>query len=192
MEVAEISRNLTASGVRLCGMEEPGAHLPTWGAFLAASCRPDEGRRDAVITKDDPDFLNAANSAWFRLAEDEGLFDENGEFLLAVPGGPGDKEPRTQWARVSLTSDWDIFGSHTDADSQIFGSEGFPEFVMMSTDGTFVLRATVWGNGSIGLVALPHPRRVETITRYVERRSTHPKAPPHERLEGMNWLSSPA
>lgn len=188
MEVAEISRTLTASGVRLCGIEEPGIHLPTWGALLASSCRREEGRRDVVVTKDDPDFLNSLNSSWFRLAEDEGLFDGSGEFLLAVSTPSG----AMGWARVKLMDSWDIFRDCADADSEIFGSEGFPEFVMLSTDGTLVLRATVWGNGSIGLVALPHPRRVETITRYVERRSANPKTPPHERTEGMNWLSSPA
>ncbi|MGI5529911.1 hypothetical protein ACQEVX_21750 [Streptomyces syringium] len=192
MEIADISHNLAASGLRLCGIEGPGTHLPTWGAFVATGCRPDEGRHGVVVTKDDPGFLDSANSAWLRLAEDEGLFDENGEFLLAVPGGPGDKASRTQWARVSLMDSWDIFRNHSDAGSEIFGPEGFPEFVMMSIDGTFVLRATVWGNGSIGLVALPNPRRVETISRYVERRSANPKTPQHERTEGMNWLSSPA
>ncbi|MFI1257246.1 hypothetical protein ACH4U6_26170 [Streptomyces netropsis] len=192
MEVADISHSLAASGLRLCGIEEPGTHLPTWGAWVATGCRPDEGRRDVVVTKDDPDFLDSANSAWFRLAEDEGLFDENGEFLLAVPGGPGDKASRMQWARVKLMDSWDIFANRSDADSELFGAEGFPEFVMLSTDGNLVLRATTWGNGSIGLVVLPHPRRMETISRYVERRSANPKTPPHERAEGTNWLSSPA
>ncbi|MEU2852394.1 hypothetical protein AB0K71_10870 [Streptomyces syringium] len=192
MEATEIAHHLAASGLRLCGIEEPGTHLPVWGAWVATGCRPDEGRRDVVVTKDDPDFPDSANSAWFRLAEDEGLLDENGEFLLAVPGGPGNKASRMQWARVSLMDGWDIFGSRSDADSEFFGPEGFPEFAMLSTDGTLVLRSTTWGDGTIGLLVLPDPRRMETISRYVERRSANPTSPPHERTEGMNWLSSPA
>ncbi|MDT0453794.1 hypothetical protein [Streptomyces hesseae] len=191
MDIAGIAQALAASGLRMHAVEEPGNRMPVWAARLASHCRHNEGRRDFVINRSDPGFLEAANSAWFRLANDEGLFDRKGEFLLAVNRAEWDDELSDMvWVRVGLMDEWDIFRSHSDSYPDIFGYEGYPEFVMLSTDGNLVLQATNWDNGSMGLVLLSRPHRSATIREYAQRRKSNPSIPESRRIDGINWLRS--
>ncbi|MFF1542222.1 hypothetical protein [Streptomyces sp. NPDC058291] len=188
MEEAELAASLADAGLLWCAVEGAGGALPVAAAWLATSCRREDGRRDETVARDDPRLIEKANEAWFRLAVDHGFFGGDREFLLGVNYADDDSAPILRWARVRLSQEWDIMGAG--AASGVLGSAaGFPEFAMLSLDGDVILRGTTWQR-SVGSLVVPHPHRVKIIRDYVVRRSANPRTSAAERAEGEAWLRS--
>ncbi|MEH0581602.1 MULTISPECIES: hypothetical protein [Streptomyces] len=186
MEEAEFAASLLDAGLQWCAAEAGGGALPVTAAWLATSCRREDGRRDETVRRDDPQLIEKANDGWFRLARDHGFLGEDREFLLGVNHADDESVPILRWARVRLLQEWDIMGAG--AATGILGSAaGFPEFAMLSLDGNVILRGTVWQE-TIGSLLVPDPHRVKIIRDYVERRSANPRTPAAERAEGEAWL----
>jgi hypothetical protein len=186
VEEAEFAASLLDAGLQWCAAEAVGGALPVAAAWLATSCRREDGRRDETVRRDDPQLIEKANDGWFRLARDHGFLGEDREFLLGVNHADDESVPILRWARVRLLQEWDIMGAG--AATGILGSAaGLPEFAMLSLDGNVILRGTVWQE-SIGSLLVPDPHRVKIIRDYVERRSANPRTPAAERAEGEAWL----
>jgi hypothetical protein len=186
VEEAELAASLSGAGLQWCAAEGPGGTLPVAAAWLATSCRREDGRRDETVRRGDPQLIEKANDGWFRLALDHGFLGDDREFLLGVNYADDDSVPILRWARVRLLEEWDIMGAG--AATGILGSAaGFPEFAMLSLDGNVILRGTTWQD-SIGSLVVPDPHRVKIIRDYVVRRSANSRTPAAERAEGETWL----
>jgi hypothetical protein len=183
---AEFAASLARAGLQWCAAEGADGTLPVAAAWLATSCRREDGRRDETVRRDDPRLIEKANDGWFRLALDYGFLGDDREFLLGVNRADDNSEPILRWARVRLLQEWDIMGSG--AATGVLGSAaGFPEFAMLSLDGNVILRGTTWQE-SVGSLVVPHPHRVKIIRDYVVRRSANPRTSAAERAEGEAWL----
>ncbi|MFF4315015.1 hypothetical protein [Streptomyces sp. NPDC001507] len=131
-------------------------------------------------------MIEKANDGWFRLALDHGFLGDDREFLLGVNHADDDSVPVLRWARVRLVEEWDIMGAGV-ATGMLGSAAGFPEFAMLSLDGSVILRGTTWQE-FIGSLVVPDPHRVQIIRDYVARRSASPRTPAAERAEGEAWL----
>ncbi|MBY8845583.1 hypothetical protein [Streptomyces sp. SP2-10] len=187
MNDQKLSEALAQAGIRFRGIDETLARLPVRAAWIAVSCGPGDGRRDIVLDASDANVVGNANSSWFDLASESGLFSgPNREFLLGVDLADNDSASILRWAKVELMEDWDIMGGG--ADGGMLGSgAGKPEFVMMSTSGEVVLRGTTWED-AIGVLAVPMPDRVKLIRDYAGRLSSNSKSDFHERRSASEWL----
>ncbi|RMI37005.1 hypothetical protein EBO15_37070 [Actinomadura harenae] len=95
------------------------------------------------------------NRAWFRLATEYGLFNEDREFLIGVDYAQSVHEPDWGWLQVQLLDEWDIVGSEVG----LLGGPGFddryiPEFTAVSLDRAMILHVTLWGNGTISSIVI--------------------------------------
>ncbi|MGW7606102.1 hypothetical protein ACWGKW_02230 [Streptomyces sp. NPDC054766] len=186
MKEAELAASLSDAGLLWCAAEGVSGALPVAAAWLATSCRREDGRRDETVDRGDPRLIEKANDGWFRLVLDYGFLGDDQEFLLGVNYADDGSVPILRWARVRLLEEWDIMGAG--AASGVLGSAaGLPEFAMLSLDGNVVLRGTTWQK-SIGSLAVPNPHRVNIIRDYVARRSANSRTPATERAEGEAWL----
>ncbi|WP_234544743.1 hypothetical protein [Streptomyces shenzhenensis] len=186
MKEAELAALLVDAGLRWCAADGADGTLPVAAAWLATSCRREDGRRDETVRRDDPRLIGKANDGWFRLVSDYGFLGDDREFLLGVNHADDDAVPILRWARVRLLGEWDIIGAG--AATGVLGSAaGRPEFAMLSLDGDVILRGTTWQE-SIGSLVVPDPHRVQIIRDYVARRSANPRTPAAERAGGESWL----
>jgi hypothetical protein len=182
---SELSILLGNAGLHLIGRGGDG-QLPVAAAWLATSARPEDGRRDELVDKNDPELVVKANQGWYRLAEQHGLFTEDRLFLLGVDFAGPDAGPLLRWVTVKLGPDWDVMGAG--AASGVLGSGvGMPEFVMLRLDGSVIVRGTTWQR-SIGSLVLPNPRGVPVIASYVERLLANPATSPSDRRAAAHWL----
>src|SRR5436309_6720796 len=137
----DVAAELAPAGLRFVERDRATVRLPTQAANLAASCRDEDGRIDAlpneVVHVDDPDMAHKVNAAWFRLAVESGLFTDHREFLLEVDYSDTVHEPELAWVRVQLLDQWDIAGSAVAA----LGTYA-PEFTALSIDGQVLMRTT--------------------------------------------------
>jgi hypothetical protein len=160
--------------------------VPPRAAALITSCRPEEGRRDHVVSKDDPRVVEKANAGWFRLAKDHELFSDDRKFLLKVNLANGDESALLRWVKVQLLDRWDIMGAG--AASRVMGWDfGRPEFTMLSLNGLIICAGTVWSD-KIGSLVVPYPHRIERIRRYAEWIPTMRSSPPDEQTAAEEWL----
>ncbi|MGA4959434.1 hypothetical protein [Streptomyces lavendulocolor] len=192
MNETQLTASLAQAGLRYCGPDRTFGALPVKAAWLAVSCRREDGRRDLVVDKEDAQLLANANAAWFRLASESGLLGGGDRmFLLGVDFADADagSVPDLRWIRVQLMEEWDVMGAGVT--SGLLGSGAFcPEFVMLSLDETVVLRGTTWDR-RIGVLTVPNPDRVQLIRTYVERLAINPRTAPAERTIAENWLTRP-
>ncbi|GAA4495098.1 hypothetical protein GCM10023191_035300 [Actinoallomurus oryzae] len=186
MNEERIAASLIRAGLLWCQAEVSDEELPVSAAWLAVSCRREDGRRDETVNRGDPQLIEKANAVWLRLAIDSGFMGEDREFLVGVDCADEESAPILRWARVRLSGDWDVMG--VGAASGVLGSAaGVPEFVMLSVDGNIILRGTTWKD-SIGVLAVPNPHMIQIIRDYVKRRNVNPRTPDRERAEGEAWL----
>ncbi|MGW1764663.1 hypothetical protein ACWCQL_11400 [Streptomyces sp. NPDC002073] len=160
--------------------------LPVKAAWLAVSCRREDGRRDLLVERSDAELLAKANAAWFQLASESGLLGAAREFLVGIDFGVPGETAVLRWVRVQLEDDWDVMGAGVE--SGLLGFGECPEFVMMSLDETVIMRATTWDR-RIGVLTIPHPDRVQMIRTYVERVAVNPRTESSERVLAENWLA---
>ncbi|MGW8990047.1 hypothetical protein ACWGRF_09015 [Streptomyces zhihengii] len=188
MNEEEISESLAHVGMQFIHIDKTPAMLPVKAAWIVVGCSRDDGRRDIVLDLYDKDFVRTANSSWFSLAHQCGLFDPlDGQFLLGVDLSGGESASIFRWARVKLMDSWDILSDESTAGAFGFSPRS-PEFVMMSTSGRVILRGTTWED-SIGFLAVPTPDRVKMIRDYAERLAKNPRSDIHERRSASEWLN---
>ncbi|MEU9714669.1 hypothetical protein [Streptomyces sp. NPDC047976] len=99
----------------------------------------------------DPRLVEALNECWYRLAVAEGLFGEDGAFLLMPPGGEGG------WRRVRLLEGWDLMGAG--AETFLGAGAGRPDFTAMAVDGGVAVVAASYEGGA-GVFAVRGPGSV--------------------------------
>ncbi|MEX2973644.1 hypothetical protein [Streptomyces sp. C184] len=141
------------------------------------------------LPSDHPRLLEVANSGWYRLSRDGGLFAaDDPEFLLAVNCAEPD-EPRVWWwARVSLSDRWDIVGAG--AGTEILGNgSGRPAFVMLSLDGNVIVRAQQ-GENSTEFVLVREPHRVQFFRQHGEWMAGRPRTGTFVRTAIERWLAA--
>jgi hypothetical protein len=114
---------------------------------------------------DEPDISSKFNAMWHEMAVEFQLFDERGEFLLAIQGHESSGDSHPHWAKVRLMGSWDIF--ETGTRGRLTGFEhGYPEFAMSSLDGRTVMRGTTWST-AVGCIVMREPHRSETLRRHI-------------------------
>ncbi|CAM5269216.1 PE-PGRS family protein [Streptomyces aurantiogriseus] len=99
------------------------------------------------------DRADEVNAQWHRLAAENGLFGEDGTFLIDVEGDRPSCRPRS-WTRVRLTAGWDLAG--------VLGERPGPqpEFVAMPVGEDTVLGVTADQDGVV---------RITVVDRITER-----------------------
>lgn len=114
----------------------------------AATIRPGlgSGRFDSTkVDLHEPDMADKINAAWYRMAVTHGLFAADREFYLSAGC----------WLRVRLLDKWDFVRSEV---RQLGGcwsdSRYFPEFTAVSLDGRVLLETTMWGDGTVSIIAI--------------------------------------
>lgn len=136
----------------------------------AAGARPDDGRVARTMDHGTPGLVGTVNRWWFEYAEQYGLFDQNGEFLVACWRGATD-EP-SFWSRVRLAPVWDLAGAG--ADTGFFGSSsGYPEFITLALDSSVEVQITVYET-CVGVLALPEPGSCGFLRDHLVRTATEP------------------
>jgi hypothetical protein len=185
MTDASLVAALETAGLALIE-EGIAASTPIAVASLAASCRPEDGRRDEVISRDDPQLVEKANSAWFKLVSEHGILDPNREFLLVIGGHERPLSSVPQWARVQLLDVWDIIG--VGGATGVLGYDaGCPEFIMAPLKGDSVLRGTTYQD-FVSILFVPTLRGLTFVRDYIERRVVSPRTDDDERTELRRWL----
>ncbi|GFE12029.1 hypothetical protein Sgleb_00760 [Streptomyces glebosus] len=123
---------LQRAGLDIVGDRRTEEVLPpraAWRPVIAFEAEP-----TVTVRIDRPDLVAELNTQWHRLAVNEGILGEDGEFLIDVAGSWTGCAPR-RWTRVRLTDRWDLAG--------VLGERpGQPEFLTLSTDGNTLLAAT--------------------------------------------------
>lgn len=190
MDESTLTDALSGAGLKFLGMIESTTPLiPPALAGFANSCPAESVTDVEYLTSDDPQFLEKANSGWYRLSREGGLFTEgNPEFLLAVNcAEPG--EPHVWWwARVSLSNRWDIAG--TGAEIGVLGNgSGHPAFVMLSLDENVIVRAQQ-GEMSTEFVLVREPHRVPFFRQHGEWMAGRPRTGQFVRTAIERWLAA--
>lgn len=102
------------------------------------------------------------------MAVEYGLFGDDREFLVAVHHhrDSGDVTGTT-FERVRLLDRWDLvagniafFGSGM---AGLFTDRYVPEFSSFSLDGRAEIQTTVWGNGTVGVIAVRPDRLIHPV-----------------------------
>ncbi|MEU9119348.1 hypothetical protein AB0C96_05715 [Streptomyces sp. NPDC048506] len=192
MDESRLAASLAKAGLKYLGMADSTAPLiPPALAGFANSC-PAEGVTDVeYLMSDDPQLLEKANSGWYRLSREGGLFPTgNPEFLLAVNYAEPDEPHVWRWARVSLSDPWDIAG--TGAATGILGNgSGHPAFVMLALDGNAIIRAQQ-GEKSTEFVLVREPHRVRFFRQHGEWMARRPRTGEFDRTAIERWLTATA
>lgn len=117
MDEQRVATLLRAAGLQLLPGEVPAGPPPLTAVGLLATCGPTDGRRDAWVDgwvdEETPGLVEQANTGWFALAVEHGLFGPDREFLLGVPEGDDDEDgyDTSRWRRVRLLKEWDLAGA---------------------------------------------------------------------------------
>lgn len=164
----ELRVKLAEAGLRLVhvvGVDVP--LVPPRVAGFASSCGADDLLLGESVELKDSSLVEKANSTWFRLAADGGLFGTDGRrFLLATDRRLTDGEEGSWWTEVELLDDWDLAGAG--AEGGLLGlSRGRPSFTMLSTAGDVIVRVTC-SEIYLDVVLISRPHQVELLWRQAE------------------------
>lgn len=85
-----------------------------------------------VATDSEFDYLSDVDRSWESVAEELGIFGNDGEFLISVAGSPIGRLP---WARVRPDQDRSLA-------RHLVSNPGEPEFVAMSVDARVICGVT--------------------------------------------------
>ncbi|MEV8016796.1 hypothetical protein AB0O76_10695 [Streptomyces sp. NPDC086554] len=192
MRETELAQSLADAGLKYLGMADDSAPLMPPNLASFANSTAAEGRAVGVGLENGlPDLQATANSEWYRLAMNEGLFPaDDPEFLLSVSAGDPESPRVLWWARVALEAEWDLAGAG--AASRVTGNGwGHPEFVMLSVDGDVVARGST-GEEYTDLVFLRDPHRIQSIRNFGADMAHWPDLPKATRDAVARWLEHTA
>ncbi|MGW0198110.1 hypothetical protein [Nonomuraea sp. NPDC003201] len=175
MNEALVARLMAEFGMKFLGLMR-GTGIPACIAGMTTTCSPEEGRRDRVVDRDDPDRVAKFNADWYELATEFGLFSAERRFLVLLTPAIDPVFDRAReeaedwrnpiwwecmWGLAELMEVWDLAGAG--AESGVLGSgHGYPGFTMSAVDGSVFVKGTVW-QYSIGTAVLPMPHRSPTL-----------------------------
>ncbi|MEU9522520.1 hypothetical protein [Streptomyces sp. NPDC048224] len=178
---------LAKAGLEYLGMVDRAAPLvpPRLAAFANSTAA--EGHEWAVSVENEaPDFGERLNHEWYMLCAQQGLFAvDDPQFLLAVAEGT-EASGESWWARVRLRSEWDFGGAG--AAAMVTGrGHGHPEFVMLSLDGTLVVRGSQ-GQEWTDIVCLENPHEVPAFRELGAQLTASGLTPARTRAALSRWL----
>ncbi|MFJ3878340.1 hypothetical protein ACIPW5_12860 [Streptomyces sp. NPDC090077] len=125
-----------------------GVEVLPGGEPAPVPCVEGEVSGGVYVRYADPRLVEALNGCWHRLAVAEGLFGEDGAFLLMAPGGEG------RWRRVRLLEGWDVMGAG--AETFLGLGAGRPGFTALALDGSVAVVAASYRAGA-GVHAVRRP-----------------------------------
>ncbi|MFI1192971.1 hypothetical protein ACH4T9_06870 [Micromonospora sp. NPDC020750] len=178
-------------GFKFLGFQK-STGIPSFAAWMVASCRPNEGRRDRIVALADPDQVSKANADWYSLSEESGLFADRRflvslEVPLMAPEGGDEEVGELVWGLVELAEEWDVMG--VGAASGVLGwGFGCPGFAMSSVSGSVFVQGTVWQD-SIGIAVLPSPFQIPSLREVVRRNVGKSYRTTAENEDAMAWLA---
>ncbi|MFC6568211.1 hypothetical protein [Actinoplanes utahensis] len=161
----------------------PGAVIPALVTAQAPSYPVEERWAWAATYFTDPLLHGKANSDWYRISLETGLFSETDpRFLMAyLPGEDGPSE----WLCVELQEDWDIMGTGAAA---LLGSAWCrPEFRFLSLDGSVLVSSTT-GEDALDTFAAREPDRSSYLPRYAAWLATLEDLHPGDVAAIRRWL----
>ncbi|WP_102923978.1 hypothetical protein [Streptomyces noursei] len=192
MDESRLTESLAEAGLKYRGVIDPATPLiPPNLAGFANSCPAEEVADVEYLMSEDPQLLEKANSGWYRLAREGGLFAaRDPEFLLAVDCAEPDEPRLWRWARVSLSDQWDIAGAG--AATGILGNgSGHPAFVMLSLDGESIVRAQQ-GETSTEFVLVREPHHVQFFRNLAAQMLRWPDTTEPSKAAIERWLTAAA
>ncbi|MFE6906533.1 hypothetical protein [Streptomyces erythrochromogenes] len=189
MTTEELRRQLSSAGLEFLDIQAPAVTLPPDPLWMISACSEHDGALDEFFDFGQVGLIDAANAAWFKMANEIGAIGSEREFLLSINLAGGEERPVLRWARVRLSSEWDVMGAGTES-GILGGPRGRPGFVMLSVDGNSALAGMTWeGEGQIAIRGISDLRRAKPIVRCVARMAARDSLPPEE-VEFLSlWMS---
>jgi hypothetical protein len=155
-------------------------------AWSASACGRESGRRDRAFDGTDAERVDRGNAAWLQMAQQFGLFDSDGSFLVSVATGAGD-ELLPQWFQAKLMDNWDLIG--TGAREGVLGfGWSVPAFVMHSVDGNVLIAASTYET-SFSVFVVPHPMESSVLRRSAEEWLKRSDWPSDRQSSARRWLA---
>ncbi|MCX5327918.1 MULTISPECIES: hypothetical protein [unclassified Streptomyces] len=190
METEELSRKLSSAGLEFLGIQAPTMTLPPDPLWMISACGEHDGALDEFFDFGQDDLIDAANAAWFKMANGIGVVGSGREFLLSINIASGHEWPVLRWARVRLGRVWDVMGAGTES-GILGGPRGRPGFVMLSLRGNSALAGMTWEEeGQIAIRGISDLRRAKPIVRSVPRMAERGTLPPEE-VEFLSlWMNA--
>lgn len=159
----ELQAELAAAGlgfVRMVGANAP--FVPPQVAGFASSCGNDDVLLGESISLKDASLVERVNSAWYQVACEGGLFqEEDRRFLLAVERKAAGGGNGLWWVEVELLDTWDLAGAGA-AGGLLGLSRGRPSFTMLALSGEVIVRVTC-GEVSADIVQVSQPYRIDVL-----------------------------
>lgn len=109
-----------------------------WRRVISAATQP-----SSTVDSETDDYLSRVDAEWRRLATEHGILDDDGSFLISLPGPDAMRAP---WTIVRLTD-------ATSLAEHLVQHPGEPEFVTAARNGTAVLGVTTEEYGTWLVIA---------------------------------------
>ncbi|MEV7176126.1 hypothetical protein [Kitasatospora sp. NPDC093679] len=186
----KLNRRLSLAGLELIEIQAISVTLPPDPIWMVSACGEQDGAVDSFFDFSQADLINAANRAWFKMAQEIGLIGVDREFLLSIDLADEGESSVLRWARVRLGEDWDVMGAGTESGT-FGGPRGRPGFVMLSVDGSSAIAGMTWeGEGVIAIRGIPDLYRARPVVRSVTRMLARDSLSPEERESLSRWIST--
>ncbi|MBS2547743.1 hypothetical protein KGQ19_12785 [Catenulispora sp. NL8] len=182
--MSELAEQLAAGGLELVELVDPLVPLiPPRLANAATSFPPTaEPVPHSAVELEAPDLVAQANSGWYQLASEGGLFGTDREFLVAV-----EQTGEWWWAHVRLAQSWDVMGRG--AASILGRGQGHPGFVMLSLDGSVIVVGNV-SQSSVGSTLARDPSRNAGLREFAPQLADFPDVSEQEKAAIGRWLQN--
>ncbi|MFE5301901.1 hypothetical protein [Streptomyces sp. NPDC056632] len=160
--------------------------IPPPLANMATGYEPPSGEwARSLVDRGTPDFIAKANTSWFDLCHEGGLFGDGREFLVSVALHEGGSD--LWWARVRLAESWDLVGAGSAA--ALGSGLGEPEFTALSVTGD-VAAFCCSTTSSIRTVVAAGFTEIEDLRAMAEWAAEYPRTPRQEKAAARRWLDS--
>ncbi|MFI0012519.1 hypothetical protein [Streptomyces globisporus] len=130
----KMAKMFTPAGVSLLELLAPREMIRPAFAWEINSLPSGVGRVDTGVLRTEKGYISRGNAAWFAMANDLHVINEQREFLMAIEDDSGD----LCWGRVSLAKEWDFIEAGSGLGITGF-RKGFPSFALLSIDGNSAL-----------------------------------------------------
>jgi hypothetical protein len=170
--------------------------VPVLVARYVTQLGVEDGRRDFLVSHDEPDLRSKLNAEWEGVAVDCGLFSAGNrnqrEFLIGldVSAEALDELETTsyRWVRVGFSEDWDMAG--VGCETGLFGAgPNNPTFVVTSLTGDVVMVAGYWQSG-IGFAVARSPGKILKLQEHARRIASYAHIEAEQRYWARRWLSA--
>jgi len=180
--MSELAEKLAAAGLELLELVDPLVPLIPPRLANAALSFPlaSEPVPHSAVERGTPDLVAQANFGWYQLASEGGLFGSDREFFVAV-----ERSGEWWWAHVRLGDSWDVMGRGS---AGILGhGEGYPGFVMLSLDGSVIVKGDV-DQTSVGCTLARDPSHNAALREFAPHLVEYPNMSEDEKAAIWRWL----